>query len=151
MNTTSFKTFSAKPAGVPGGIEQKWYVVDAENEVVGRLAARIATVLRGKHKPEYTPHVDTGDFVVVINADKVRFTGKKETDKEYFRHTGYPSGVKLRTPKEVRASKPEFIVENAVKGMLPRTKLGRQMLSKLNVYAGPDHGHQAQQPEPLSF
>ncbi len=151
MNTTSFKTFSAKPANVPGGIEQKWYVVDAENEVVGRLAARIATVLRGKHKPEYTPHVDTGDFVVVINAEKVRFTGKKETDKEYFRHTGYPGGVKLRTPKEVRALKPEFILENAVKGMLPHTKLGRQMLSKLNVYAGTDHGHQAQQPEPLSF
>ena len=151
MNTTSFKTFSAKPAGVPGGIEQKWYVVDAENEVVGRLAARIATVLRGKHKPEYTPHVDTGDFVVVINADKVRFTGKKETDKEYFRHTGYPGGVKLRTPKEVRVSKPEFIVENAVKGMLPRTKLGRQMITKLNVYAGPDHPHASQKPETLTF
>ena len=151
MNTTSFKTFSAKPAGVPGGIEQKWYVVDAENEVVGRLAARIATILRGKHKPEYTPHVDTGDFIVVVNADKVRFTGKKETDKQYFRHTGFPGGVKLSTPKEVRQSKPEFIVENAVKGMLPRTKLGRQMISKLNVYAGPDHPHAAQEPESLTF
>ena len=151
MNTTSFKTFSAKPAGVPGGIEQKWYVVDAENEVVGRLAARIATILRGKHKPEYTPHVDTGDFIVVVNADKVRFTGKKETDKQYFRHTGFPGGVKLSTPKEVRQSKPEFIVENAVKGMLPRTKLGRAMISKLNVYAGPDHPHAAQQPESLTF
>ncbi|HEX9950460.1 MAG TPA: 50S ribosomal protein L13 [Rubricoccaceae bacterium] len=151
MNTTSFKTFSAKPAGVPGGIDQKWYVVDAENEVVGRLAARIATILRGKHKPEYTPHVDTGDFIVVVNADKVRFTGKKETDKQYFRHTGFPGGVKLSSPKEVRQAKPEFIVENAVKGMLPRTKLGRQMISKLNVYAGPDHPHAAQQPEPLTF
>ena len=147
MNTTSFKTFSAKP----GGVEQKWFVVDAENEVVGRLAARIATVLRGKHKPEYTPHVDTGDFIVVINADKVRFTGKKETDKQYFRHTGYPGGVKLTSPKEARVAKPTFIVENAVKGMLPRTKLGRQMITKLNVYAGPDHPHGAQQPEALSF
>ena len=147
MNTTSFKTFSAKP----GGVEQKWFVVDAENEVVGRLAARIATVLRGKHKPEYTPHVDTGDFIVVINADKVRFTGKKETDKQYFRHTGYPGGVKLTSPKEARVAKPTFIVEHAVKGMLPRTKLGRQMITKLNVYAGPDHPHGAQQPEALSF
>ena len=147
MNTTSFKTFSAKP----GGVEQKWYVVDAENEVVGRLAARIATILRGKHKPEYTPHVDTGDFIVVINADKVRFTGKKETDKQYFRHTGYPGGVKLTSPKEARVAKPTFIVEHAVKGMLPRTKLGRQMITKLNVYAGPDHPHGAQQPEALSF
>ncbi len=151
MNPNSFQTFTAKPAGVPGGIEQKWYVVDAENEVVGRLAARIATILRGKHKPEYTPHVDTGDFIVVINAEKVRFTGKKETEKEYFRHTGYPGGVKLRTPKEVRTAKPTFIVENAVKGMLPRTKLGRHMLSKLNVYAGPEHPHGAQQPETLTF
>ncbi|HEX8298950.1 MAG TPA: 50S ribosomal protein L13 [Rubricoccaceae bacterium] len=151
MNTTSFKTFSAKPAGVPGGIEQKWYVVDAENEVVGRLAARIATILRGKHKPEYTPHVDTGDFIVVVNADKVRFTGKKETDKQYFRHTGFPGGVKLASPKEVRQAKPTFMIENAVKGMLPRTKLGRQMISKLNVYAGPDHPHAAQQPETLTF
>ena len=151
MNTTSFKTFSAKPAGVPGGIEQKWYVVDAENEVVGRLAARIATILRGKHKPEYTPHVDTGDFIVVVNADKVRFTGKKETDKTYFRHSGYPGGVTLRTPKEVRQKNPTFIMENAVKGMLPHTKLGRQMIAKLNVYAGPDHPHAAQQPEALTF
>ncbi|HEX8386044.1 MAG TPA: 50S ribosomal protein L13 [Rubricoccaceae bacterium] len=147
MNTTSFKTFSAKP----GGVEQKWYVVDAENEVVGRLAARIATMLRGKHKPEYTPHVDTGDFIVVVNADKVRFTGKKETDKTYFKHSGYPGGVTLRTPKEVRQIKPTFIVENAVKGMLPRTKLGRQMIAKLNVYAGPDHPHAAQKPETLTF
>lgn len=147
MNTTSFKTFNAKP----GGVEQKWYVVDAENEVVGRLAARIATMLRGKHKPEYTPHVDTGDFIVVVNADKVRFTGKKETDKVYFRHSGYPGGVKLTSPKEARTAKPTFIVENAVKGMLPRTKLGRQMIAKLNVYAGPDHPHAAQQPEPLTF
>ena len=140
-------TKSAKPHEVV----KKWHLIDAEGLIVGRLATIVANILRGKHKPSYTPHVDCGDHVVIVNADKVRFTGKKETDKEYFRHTGYPGGVKLRTPKEVRALKPEFIIENAIKGMLPRTKLGRQMLSKLNVYAGPDHEHQAQQPEPLSF
>ena len=141
------KTYTAKAQEV----QHDWYVIDAQNKVLGRLASQIALRLRGKHKPEYTPHVDTGDFVVVINAEKVRFTGKKETDKEYFRHTGYPGGVKLRTPKEVRALKQTFIVENAVKGMLPHTKLGRAMLSKLNVYAGAEHPHTAQQPEPLSF
>jgi large subunit ribosomal protein L13 len=145
MNPNSFKTYNAKP----GAVESAWYVVDAENLVVGRLAARIATVLRGKHKPEYTPHVDVGDHVVVVNADKVRFTGSKETTKQYFRHSGYPGGVTLRTPKEVRDRKPEFIIENAVKGMLPRTKLGRQMIKKLNVYAGAEHPHEAQQPQPL--
>ena len=147
MNTTSFKTYSAKP----GDVEQAWHVVDAENVVVGRLAARVATILRGKHKPEYTPHMDTGDFVVVVNADKVRFTGKKETEKQYFRHSGYPGGIRQRTPKEVRATHPERIVENAVKGMLPRTKLGRQLYKKLHVYAGPDHPHEAQQPQTLTI
>ena len=147
MNTTSFKTFSAKP----GGVEQKWYVVDAENVVVGRLAARVAAILRGKHKPEFTPHVDTGDHIVVVNAEKVRFTGNKETAKVYFKHSNYPGGVTLRSPKEVRERTPTFIVEKAVKGMVPRTKLGRQMLSKLHVYAGPDHPHEAQQPEPLTI
>ena len=147
MDINSFKTLSAKPADV----ERKWVVVDAENQVVGRLATQIATVLRGKHKPSYTPHVDTGDFVVVINADKARFTGQKETQKEYFRHTGYPGGVKLMTPKVARDKKPTFIVERAVQGMLPKTKLGRQMATKLKVYAGTDHPHQAQNPEPLSF
>lgn len=147
MDINSFKTFSAKPADV----ERKWFVVDAENQVVGRLATQIATVLRGKHKPSYTPHVDTGDFIVVINAEKARFTGQKETQKEYFRHTGYPGGVKLMTPKEAREKKPTFIVERAVQGMLPKTKLGRQMATKLKVYAGTDHPHQAQNPEPLSF
>ena len=143
MNTTSFKTYSARP----GDVEASWHVVDAENLVVGRLAARVASVLRGKHKPEYTPHMDVGDHVVVVNADKVRFTGSKETDKRYFRHSGYPGGIKQRTPKELRASKPEFIVENAVKGMLPRTKLGRAMYKKLHVYAGAEHPHAAQQPQ----
>ena len=147
MNTTSFKTYSAKP----GDVEQAWHVVDAENVVVGRLAARVATILRGKHKPEYTPHMDTGDYVIVVNADKVRFTGKKETEKLYFRHSGYPGGIRQRTPKEVRASHPERIVESAVKGMLPRTKLGRQLYKKLHVYAGPDHPHEAQQPQTLEI
>ena len=147
MNPNSFSTYNAKP----GEIDSAWYVVDAENLVVGRLAARIATVLRGKHKPEYTPHVDVGDHVVVINADKVRFTGAKETQKQYFRHSGYPGGIRSRTPKEVRELKPEFIIENAVKGMLPRTKLGRQMIKKLNVYAGAEHPHAAQQPETLDI
>ncbi len=147
MNTTSFKTYSAKP----GDVEQAWHVVDAENVVAGRLAARVASVLRGKHKPEYTPHMDTGDYVVVVNADKVRFTGKKETDKEYFRHSGYPGGITRQTPKEMRATHPERIIENAVKGMLPRNALGRQLYRKLFVYAGADHPHAAQQPEPLTI
>lgn len=151
MDHNSFKTFSAKPAHHAGGIEPQWFVVDAENQVVGRLAAQIATILRGKHKPEYTPHVDTGDFVVVVNAEKIRFTGKKETDKQYFRHSGYPGGIKSRTPKEVRELKPEFILEKAVKGMMPRNRLGRAMLKKLNVYAGAEHPHGGQTPEPLTF
>lgn len=147
MDSNSFKTASAKAADV----ERQWHVVDAENQVVGRLAARVAAILRGKHKPSYTPHVDTGDFVVVVNADKARFTGNKETDKEYFSHSGYPGGVKTATPKEMRAKKPEFIIENAVKGMLPHNRLGRAMAKKLNVYAGPDHPHEAQQPQPLEL
>ncbi|MDX1532034.1 MAG: 50S ribosomal protein L13 [Rhodothermales bacterium] len=147
MDPNSFKTVSAKPAEV----ERQWHVVDAENAVVGRLAARVAAVLRGKHKPTYTPHVDTGDFVVVVNAEKARFTGKKETDKAYFSHTGYPGGVKTMTPKVAREKKPTFIIENAVRGMLPKNKLGRQMLSKLKVYAGPEHPHEAQQPQPLEL
>ncbi len=147
MDHNSFKTYSAKP----GGVEQKWYVVDAENLVVGRLSTRVATVLRGKHKPEYTPHVDTGDYVIVLNADKARFTGKKETDKEYFRHSNYPGGQTIQSPREVRAKHPERLVEHAVKGMLPKNSLGRQMLRKLKVYAGTEHPHAAQQPEPLPF
>ncbi len=146
MDTNSYKTYTARPAE----IERAWHVVDAENLVVGRLASRIATILRGKHKPSYTPHMDTGDHVIVINAEKVRFTGKKETDKEYFSHTGYPGGVKIRTPKEVRIRKPEFMIENAVKGMLPKGPLGRQMLKKLKVYAGSAHPHEAQNPQPLA-
>lgn len=147
MNVNSFKTFSAKPTD----IEREWHVVDAENQIVGRLASKVASILRGKHKPSYTPHMDTGDHVIVINADKVRFSGNKETDKEYFRHTGYPGGGRTRTPKEVRIKKPEFIVHNAVKGMLPKGPLGRHMLKKLKVYAGAEHPHEAQNPKALTI
>jgi large subunit ribosomal protein L13 len=147
MDANSFKTFSAKPAEVT----REWYVIDAENQVVGRLASKIATVLRGKHKPTFTPHVDTGDFVIVINADKVRFTGAKETEKEYLSHSGYPGGQKVTTPEKIRVKKPGFIVENAVKGMLPKGPLGRKMLGKLKVYAGAEHPHEAQNPKPLSL
>jgi large subunit ribosomal protein L13 len=145
MDANSFKTYSARPGDVP----QTWFVVDAENRVVGRLATRIASVLRGKHKPHYTPHTDTGDYVVVVNADKVRFTGKKEDDKEYFSYTGYPGGSRVTTPRQLRLKKPTEILTEAVRGMLPKGPLGRQMLKKLKVYAGPTHPHEAQQPEAL--
>lgn len=147
MNANSFKTYSARP----GDIERTWYVVDATHLVVGRLASRIASILRGKHKPRFTPHVDTGDFVIVVNADKVRLTGNKETAKEYFRYSGYPGGERFTTPEEMRTSKPDFIVRNAVRGMMPKGPLGRQMLKKLKVYAGPDHPHGAQQPKELTL
>ncbi|MBU0517836.1 50S ribosomal protein L13 [bacterium] len=130
-------------------IDRSWFIVDAEDKVLGRLATRIATVLRGKHKAIFSPHLDTGDFVVVINADKVKLTGKKEEDKEYFRHTGYPGGGKFTSVARMRDKHPERIVQHAVKGMLPRGPLGRQQFSKLKVYAGPDHPHEAQRPEPL--
>lgn len=145
MDVNSYKTVSTKPADV----ERQWFIVDGENMVVGRLATKIATVLRGKHKPTYTPHVDTGDFVIVINADKVRFTGQKETVKQYFKYSGYPGGVTLRSPKQMREKRPEFIIQNAVKGMTPNGSLGRQMLKKLKVYTGSEHPHEAQQPSPL--
>lgn len=147
MDTQSYKTFSARPEDV----ERDWYIVDATHGVVGRLASQIAPILRGKHKPIYTPHVDTGDFVVVINADKVRFTGNKETDKEYFRYTGYPGGGRTVTPQEAREQDPTFMVRKAVQGMLPKNKLGRKMLKKLKVYSGSEHPHTAQQPEPLEL
>jgi large subunit ribosomal protein L13 len=147
MNVNSYATQSAKDATV----ERKWYVVDAEGMTVGRLASQVAAILRGKHKPSYTPHVDCGDYVIVINAEKVRFSGKKETDKLYFRYTGYPSGDRFRSPKEVRNRKPFFIMENAIKGMLPHNALGRQMYRKLKVVVGPVHEHEAQQPEVLTF
>lgn len=147
MNTQSYKTVSQKKETVA----RKWYIVDAEGEVVGRLCSRIAHVLRGKNKPTYTPHVDTGDYVIVINADKIRFTGQKMTQKEYIRHTGYPGGQRVRTAREQMDKHPERIVEAAVRGMLPKNSLGRQMLNKLFVYAGAEHPHQAQKPEEFSF
>jgi large subunit ribosomal protein L13 len=138
-------TYDAKK----GEIMHSWYVVDAESKVLGRLATRVADVLRGKHKPIFTPHVDTGDFVVVINAEKVHLTGTKMDNKKYYRHSGYPGGLKITTPAELLRKKPEAIIMHAVKGMLPKTKLGRQQFKKLKVYAGKDHPHQAQQPSEL--
>ncbi|AEX86058.1 50S ribosomal protein L13 [Marinitoga sp. 1135] len=132
-------------------VERKWYVVDAEGKSLGRLAAQIARILQGKHKPTYTPHVDTGDYVIVINAEKVVLTGKKLTQKKYYRHSGYPGGLKEQTAKEILEKYPERLIEKAVKGMLPKTKLGRHMYKKLKVYAGSNHPHEAQKPEKLEL
>ena len=132
-------------------VEKKWYVVDASGKVLGRLANKIAVVLMGKHKPTYTPHVDTGDYVIVVNADKVVLTGKKLDQKKYYRHSGYPGGLKELTARQMFEKHPEKVVYLAVKRMLPKNKLGRKMLKKLKVYAGPEHPHQAQKPEPLEF
>jgi large subunit ribosomal protein L13 len=129
--------------------QRDWYVVDAEGKTLGRLATRIADTLRGKRKPEYTPHVDTGDFVVVVNADKVRVTGDKRATKLYRRHSGYPGGLRSRTLGDMLDRRPEEVIRLAVRGMLPRNRLGRKQLTKLKVYAGPDHPHAAQQPKPL--
>jgi large subunit ribosomal protein L13 len=133
----------------PDSRQRDWWVVDADGKTLGRLATQIADVLRGKRKPEYTPHVDTGDFVVVINAAKVAVTGNKRADKVYYRHTGYPGGIRSRTLAEMLERQPEEVVRKAVKGMLPRNRLARQQLRKLKVYAGPEHPHQAQQPKPM--
>ena len=135
----------------PDKIERKWYVVDAEGCTLGRLASNVASVLRGKNKPVFTPHVDTGDYVIIINADKVKVTGKKLEQKIYYSHYDYVGGMKETTLKEMMAKKPEKVVELAVKGMLPKGPLGRQMYSKLHVYAGPEHAHAAQKPEVLTF
>ena len=132
-------------------VRRAWYVVDAENQTLGRLASAIAIRLRGKHKPEYTPHVDTGDYVIVINADKVHVTGNKEAGKIYHRHSGYPGGIKSTSLGKLRTTHPERIIEKAVKGMLPRNPLGRAVFRKLKVYAGPTHPHASQQPEPLNI
>lgn len=134
-----------------GDIEKKWHVVDANGLVVGRLAARVATILRGKNKPVYTPHVDTGDYVIVLNADKVRFTGKKLDNKQYFRHTGYPGGIRSRTAREIMKDTPERIIMSAVRGMLPKNTLGRQQIKKLKVYRGTEHPHGPQNPETLDL
>ena len=132
-------------------IEKKWYVVDAQQKVLGRLASEIAMRLRGKHKPNYSTFQDTGDYIVVVNAEKIRLTGKKWNDKIYYRHTGYIGGIKSQTAQEVLEKKPEELIKMAVKGMLPKTKLGRDQLQKLKVYAGKEHPHDAQQPEELTF
>ena len=147
VDTLSYKTKSANKETV----DHKWFVVDAEGEVVGRLATRIATVLRGKHKPSYTPHVDTGDYVIVLNADKVRFTGLKLDQKEYLTYSGYPGGQKKRTAREMMDKKPLAVLEKAVRGMLPKNRLGRQMIKKLFLYEGGEHPHAAQKPEPFKF
>lgn len=141
------KTYMAKPAEV----ERKWYVVDATDMVLGRLASQVAMVLRGKNKPTFTPNVDTGDYVIIINADKVRLTGKKLEKKYYRYHTGYIGGLKEVQYKKLMAEKPEFVVYKAVKGMLPKNSIGRTMIKKLHVYAGNEHNHQAQQPVELKF
>ncbi len=139
------KTYSPKSAD----IQRQWFVVDAAGLTLGRLATQVAMTLRGKHKPMYTPHADTGDFVIVVNADKVVLTGRKEDQKVYYRHSGYPGGIKEITAGKLRQRFPERLVENAVRGMLPKNSLGRQLYRKLKVYAGPDHPHQSQQPAPL--
>ena len=139
------KTFVATPANR----QRDWYVVDAEGKTLGRLATQIADVLRGKRKPEYTPHIDTGDFVVVVNAEKIAVTGKKLDDKMYHRHSGYPGGLRSRTLREQLERQPTEVLRKAVKGMLPRNRLGRAQLQKLKIYAGPEHPHGAQSPGPL--
>ena len=139
------KSFMASPSTV----ERKWYVVDAEGKTLGRLASEVANVLRGKKKPIYTPHIDTGDYVIVVNAEKVVTTGKKLDQKKYYHHSEYVGGMKEATLKEMMQKKPEFVITHAVKGMLPKGPLGRQMLTKLHVYAGPEHNHAAQKPEVL--
>ncbi len=140
-------TFSAKPAEV----QHSWFIIDADNQTLGRLSSKVASYLRGKHKPIYTPHVDTGDYVVVINAEKIRVTGKKTQDKLYHRHSGFPGGLKSVTFEKQMAKKPTAAIEIAIKGMLPKNPLGRQMLRKLKVYTGVDHPHTAQQPVVLTL
>ena len=137
------RTYMAKP----GEVDRKWWVVDAEGKTLGRLASEVAAIIRGKHKPTFTPHVDGGDFVIVINASKVKLTGKKLENKKYYRHSGHPGGLKVTTAKEMLAKKPERMVELAVHGMLPKNRLGERMKLKLKVYAGSEHPHQAQQPQ----
>ncbi len=141
------KTYSAKKED----IKRQWVVIDAQDQVLGRLATRIAHILRGKHKPVFTNHVDTGDFVVIVNAEKIRLTGNKLDGKVYYRHSGYPGGIKGMTAREMLDRKPEQVIRIAVKGMLPKNRLGSGMISKLKVYAGPDHPHEAQQPEKMEL
>lgn len=141
------RTYQQKPSEV----RREWFVVDAQGKILGRLASRIAAVLRGKHKPTFTPHVDGGDFVVVVNAEKVRLTGRKLQEKVYYWHTGYPGGIKSATAAQLLERKPEWVIQKAVQRMLPKNPLGRRMLKKLKVYRGPEHPHAAQQPKPLDL
>jgi large subunit ribosomal protein L13 len=147
VDTLSYKTKSTRKEDV----ERKWYIVDADGETVGRICSKIAHVLKGKHTPAYTAHIDCGDNVIVINAEKVRFTGKKLAQKEYIYHTGYPGGQRKIVAADLLAGKPHEVIEKAVRGMLPKNKLGRKMIKKLFVYAGSSHPHQAQKPEPFKF
>jgi len=146
-NIRMYKTYVAKP----GEVERVWYVVDAADQTLGRLATRIATVLRGKHKPQYTPHEDVGDFVIVVNAEKIKVTGNKLDQKKYYWHTGYPGGIRERTLRRQLELHPERVIEHAVKGMLPRGPLGRRQLKKMKVYGGPEHPHEGQQPKPFEL
>ena len=141
------KTYSAKP----GEITREWYLVDAEGKTLGRLATQIADTLRGKRKPQYTPHVDTGDFVIVVNAEKIQVTGNKLDQKRYYRHSGYPGGLRSRTLREQLDRRPTEVLRVAVKGMLPKNRLARQQITKLKIYAGPEHPHEAQNPKPLEL
>jgi len=147
VDTLSYKTVSATPAS----IQKEWVVVDATDEILGRLASKVANLIRGKYKVNFTPNLDCGDNVIVVNCEKVRLTGKKLTDKVYVRHTGYPGGQRFATPKELLARKPEAVVEEAVKGMLPKTRLGNKLYSNLYVYAGAEHPHQAQNPKSINL
>jgi len=147
MNNNIQKTYAMKASE----INKKWFVVDAEGKVLGRLATEISTILRGKNKPDYTPYLDMGDNVVVINADKIALTGSKAEDKEYFRHSQYPGGIKFVNIKKIMKEKPEFVITNAVKGMLPKTKLGRKIIKNLKVYSGDSHPHAAQKPESINL
>lgn len=147
MNTLSYKTISAKKESV----EKNWWIVDADSRVLGRVASEVAKIIRGKHKPSFTPHIDCGDNVIVINAEKIRMTGDKMNSKEYISHSGYPGGQKRLSPKQVMAKKPERIFEYAIKGMLPKNRLGRQLFKNLHVYAGDQHPHEAQNPKVLEL
>ena len=147
MDTLSFKTISAKKSTV----QKEWLIIDANDQVLGRLASKVALILKGKHKPYFTPHVDCGDYVIIINAENVRMTGKKMTDRELFSHTGYPGGQKKITPSEMLKKKPESLVENAIKGMLPKNRLGSQLYRNLFVYAGEKHPHEAQKPKKIDL
>ncbi|MFI3279890.1 MAG: 50S ribosomal protein L13 [Rikenellaceae bacterium] len=147
MDSLSYKTISANEATVT----KDWVIIDATDEVLGRLSSQVAKILRGKHKPSYTPHVDCGDYVIIINAEKVKLTGKKMTDKVYVRHTGYPGGQRFATPADFLARKPTFVIEKAIKGMLPKTRLGSAMMRNLRVYAGSEHPHAGQSPKEIKL